>query len=531
MKKWAMILLLSVIYAFARAENTPDSAAQGFFAALTDGEYAQAADFCVNGEAVRRWNPPLFTRLFVYDMVQDISVSDVAVTDDTAMAVLCVTAMDLANEEVAYETTVAIMDRLATETDAATDLEYARITQENYRDFTTEYTVPVWLLRHNGVWLVDDDATFALWRGEAPLRVKVASYGHITYDEATLQYEAEDGKTPPWKIWLRLESEMDEEGLGEFWLEGGACDASLERHMDFYAIGYNAVYQRWHAHNGAYHAVLRVESLPETGELHALRRFNMDALTYVEERVTIPFENVPYFSGVPENSVQFSMQYYMRIMQEAEMNRWGGKKTYTLCTIGDWLDHFEPYGVWKWEGLTQEMRDLPIVNDQYALYMLHGVMQKAEGYFGVYDVLFKSQGQGIVPYKQECNMCPVNNMRYFGAESNYWDTAQAGFQLPVLISLTAGVDPDETLRAIQLEATFSGELIDYIGDHDSSTRLGPRTSMPVDTSTMQHWTGSVLNMPLHEESYHWVYSEPEEPEEDTETIIEWAFPEEEKGRG
>lgn len=517
MKKCWIILLLSMICICTRAENAPGSSAQGFFAALTAGEYAQSADFCVDGAAVRQWNPPLFTREIVYGTVQEISVSQVQETGDHALVTLAVTALNLQDEEVRYEATCGAMDFLATKAESEEDAEYLQMLKENFKDRTETYAVPVHMVRQDDVWRVDEKATFDLWRGDAPLRVKAVSYGRITYDEATLQYAAEDGKTPPWKIWLRLESETDEEGLGEFVLEGGACDASLERHMDFYAMGYNAVYQRWHAHDDAYHAVLRVESLPETGELHALRRFNLDALTYAEERVTIPFEDVPYFSGVPENSVQFSIQRYTRITEEGR--HWGKKE---LRTIGDWLDRFEPYGVWKWAGLTQEMRDLPIVNDQYALYMLHGAMRKAEGFFGVYDVSFKALGQGIVPYEQECSMCPVNNMRYFGAESSCCDTAQAGFQLPVLIPLVVGADPDETLRALQLEATFSGELIDYIGEHDSAMRLGPRTSIPVDTSDMQNWAGSVLDMPLDEEAYHWVYSETEETED---------FPEEEKGKG
>jgi len=525
-KKFVYLLVLLCVCFCARAEDMPSGVALRFFSALTTGDYASAAALCVNGEGVRQWNPPLYTKLFMYDTVQEISVDSVQETENGALVTLAVTAMDMAGDEVLYETAVAVMDRLATVPEDEEELEYALITQENFRNVTAEYAVPVYLVQKDGAWLVDDAETFHLWRGEAPFRVEVVSYGDITYDAATLQYAAEEGKTPPWQIWLRLESEMDEEGLGEFMLENGACDQSLERHMDFYALGYNAAYQRWHAHDGAYHAVLRVESLPETGELHALRRFNLDALTYVEERVSIPFENVPYYSGVPDNSVCFSMQYYTRITEEGR--RWGRKE---LRTIGDWLDRFEPYGVWKWEDVTQEMRDLPIVNDQYALYMLHGVMQKAEGFFGVYDVSFKAQGKGIVPYKKECNMCPVNDMRYFGAESDYWETAQDGFQLPVLIPLKEEGEPDESLRNMQLWATFSGELIDYIGAHDSATRLGPRTSLPIDMSGIQYWEGSVLDMPLCEETYHWVYSEQESPEEETENIMEGDFPEEEKGRG
>ena len=525
MKKCVLMMLLSLWILAAHAENTPEMAAQGFFVALTKGEYTQAADFCVDGEAVRQWNPPLFTKMFVYDMVQEISVSGVEETGDGALAMLCVTALDMENEEVAYETAAALMDRLATAAEYETDLEYAQVVQDHYRDFTAEYTVPVHVVQKNGAWLVDTEKTFALWRGDVPLCVRVASYGHITYDEATLKYVDEEGEVPPWQIWLRLESKNDEEGLGEFSLEGGACDQSLERHMAFDAFGFYGAYQRWHPYNGAYHAVLRMENLPETGVLHALRRFNLDAPTYVEEQVSIPFENVPYYSGVPENSVRFSMQRYTRITEEAEMKRWGGKVTYQLRTIGDWLDRYEIYGVWKWAEMTEEIRKLPVVNDQYALYMLQGVMEKAAGHFGVYDVAFASFGPEMVPTMLECNECPVNDMRYFGAESNVCDTAQASFAIPVLIPLQAGADAEETLRAMQLQATFSGELIDYIGEHDSATRLGPRTSLPVDLSGMQYWEGSVLDMPEPEETYHWVYWEEEE------SVEEVDFPEEEKGSG
>lgn len=508
MKKYIWILLLCLCCISGSAENGAGDAAQGFFTALTKGEYAQAASYCADGEMVKKWKPPLVTKLFVYDMVQNIAVSQVQATDEEALVTLCVTGLDIQNEDVLWDIIGEVRDFLAMDVEYEESWDYLWEIQQRAKEFLTEYAVPVYVVRQNGVWVVDDAATFDLWRGDAPLTVRAVSYGYIMYDEATLAYADKEGEVPPWNIWLRLESEADEEGLGEFSLEDGSCAASLERHYDYHAIGYNLVFQRWKKNNGVYHAVLRMENLPEAGVLHALRRFNLDSPTYVEQQISIPFENVPYYSGVPEQAVVFSIQHYARISEEVQVQ--GYQKTKTLRTIGDWLAHYERHGVWKWAELTPEMCDLPISNEQYALYMLHGTVQKAEGCFGVYDVLFAAQGKGIVPLKRECGMCPVNEMRYYGAETNYWDTAQGSFQLPVLIPLQEGIDPDEMLRSLQITATFSGELIDYIGEHDTATRLGPRTSTPVDLGEMQRWEENPLYMPESKTEYYWEWDSSDE---------------------
>ena len=511
MKKYIWILLLWLCCIEAGAENGAGDVAQGFFDALTKGEYVQAASYCADGEMVKRWNPPLITKLFVYDMVQDIAVSQVQATEDEALVTLCVTALDMQSEDVLRDIICEVRDFLAMDVECEESWDYLLEIQQWAKEFVTEYAVPVYAVRQNGVWVVDDAATFDLWRRDAPLTVRAVSYGYITYDEATLAYADAEGEVPPWNIWLRLESEADEEGLGEFSLENGSCAASLESHNDYRAIGYNPIFQRWKKYDGAYHAVLRVADLPQRGTLRALRRFNLMSLTYTEQLVVIDFENVPYDNGVPDGSVRFDVQYYARVSEEDQ-----------LLTIGDWLDHFNRWSAWQWRNVTEQMRALPVVNTEYALYVLHGTIQKDAGCFGVYDVLFASDGSGIVPYMEQCDMCTVNAMRYFGREGDWYDFAQMPFVLYVLVPLQEGVDPEKTLRSMQITATFSGELIDYVGAHDSATRLGPRTTVQIDLSRMQRWEGSVMEMPEIEESYHWKWNFDEDDESVEEDSRVWA---------
>jgi len=526
-KKRVWLLLILCLCGWAQAEASPEQVALQFFTSLTTGDYASAAALCMNGDSVQEWAPPVITRDIIYPSIRDLTVEQTEITGETARVLLSLSAVDLQNEEAAWAIAydLPVWDHLSGEMpDADFTAEDLRDLQTFLQSFTARFSVPVCLNRQEGVWQVNEQATFALWAEDTPLNVRAVSYGRITYDAATLQYEDASDGLPPWKVWLRLESDSDAEELSDFSLENVLCSSTLERHHDFEAFGYQSVAQCWKAYGGAYHAVLRLEALPEEGALRAVRRQNLYTPLYVQRNVSIPFAAVPYDSGVPDGGVQFRVQHYTRIAEEAKLQGW---KT-AQRTIGDWLDYFEPYVVWVWEDLPQEVRDLPIVNDRYALYMLRGTIEKAAGCFGVYDALFHAEGPGCIPLMNQCNMCAVNDIRYLGADSDWYDFAQRSFELPVLMPLQSGVDLDALLRAMQIEATFSGEMIDYIGEHDSATRLGPRTSTAIDLSGMQRWDGSVLDMPWGENSDYWNAFDDEQEEQ---TEDEEDFPEEEKGRG
>lgn len=531
MKKIVCLLAVLCVCFCARAEESPESVALQFFKTLTAGDYASAASLCVDGDDVRAWNPPVITRDIVYPSVCDLTVTQNKVTGKTAQITLSAKAADIRNEEVEEQINLPVWDHLACEIDGEDEF-YSSIDlqelQEFLQEFTAYFSVPVCLTQQNDGWKVDEQATFALWAADTPLSVRAVSYGLITYDTATLKYEDTSQGLPPWKIWLRLESDEDVEELSEFSLENGLCSPTLEQHHDFYAFGYNSVAKCWKEYGGAYHAVLRLERLPAEGTLQAVRRQNIYTPLYVQRSVRIPFSNVPYDDGVPENGVRFAVKYYNRIAEEVPIQRW--KDTYMLRTMGDFLDDFDRFETWVWEDLP-DVRDLPVINEQYALYMLHGAIEKEEGCFGVYDVMLHTDSRVILPLFSQCSMCEVNSMRYFGADSGTADFAQMPFSLPVLIPLQEGVDPDVTLREMVIEAAFSGEMIDYLGAHDSATRLGPRSTVLVDLGGMQRWEGSVRDMPQSEHVRYWDVWQEEEDDEETFITIDYELSEDEKGAG
>ena len=539
----SFFILLMIRFSASQADASAADAAIRFQKALAACDWAQAAEYCIDGSALLEWSPPAVTREIVYPSIKDVRLRDISAEDGETIVTLSLSAIDLSSEDfllLALEQ-FGLKDLYQKESGAhplrdpgaAVNRSFAQAPPEHRRTFSVPYV----LRQTGGEWRIDLSATLARWPGEPQPRITAVSYGEITNDAAQLQYYLNDllyadaivwpeemdwsvwlnqlapaqvfGAlgVPERNIWLRLTADQPAENLVDFEWVGGACEPSLEIHYDYDTFsGYGCIARRWAAYGDTCHAVL-MASLPHAigapldgHTLRCRRCLNILSPMYKEDHVEILLNGVPFQMLPPENGIHFTVDHFMR-MREGEYKLGLGDKT-QVTTLGQLLRYeYEGDGYDSvWLDIPEEAADLPVTNDRYALYRLQGTAAKAAGDFGVYDVMFKSVAGGVwIEAYERCGMCEaIDGFDLPGGDSTLTDTLQAPFDVLVLLPINgrSEAELENALRSLSLTATFSAEKIDFCYvQHGTTTRIGPRSSVKVDLSQMRRWEDGFCTLP------------------------------------
>lgn len=519
----------------------PEDMAVHFVEVLATGDWVWASNLCTDPKDIEGRSPPFVTKYLVFPSISDVKVVDVRESDDTAAVTLSMSAVDFdAVTEDGYTLRdwfvgeLNVSDVYAPETmrnDSAiiSLLRGANGLTEALRQHTKRYEVPYILRRVEGEWemewVVDMKATVAGW-GISAVSVAPVSYGTLTHDYAQRRYYAQDAYddrlfTLPdglpwdtwlrnipveeifsatgkliWNVWLRLAAEGDAEGLYGFSVSPAQADCeTLPAH--FYGFGNVVEHKRWITISNRRRGVLEMHLPIKEGEpisgytVSARRHMNIWMPMYAEETLSFPLEDVPYESLCPPGGVSFAVQHFMKIRE-------GG-------TLGELMAHEDDVGYADsiFPDAPEGIGGLPVLNDAYALYRLQGTMEKVPGDFGAYDVTFALarpvDGVYVEAYEQ-CSMCDaIDGFDMMGAESTCDETLHRAFDVQVLVRIDGRTEEEleELLRALPLTATFSCEEWDFCYEqHGTTTRIGPRTTVDIDTSRMAFWPGTTHDLPI-----------------------------------
>lgn len=536
-KKWGVriglfLCLLFVFVGTARGEDAPGNVALRFQEALKETDWALAASLCLDGEMLTTWSPPEHMRYAVYPSIEDVALKDVQRMDDCAVVTLSLTAFDLTQEEDFVNKTVGLENLYQPDTaeeialrlhSMLQDLEYTR----------RKFEIPYVLRPAEDTWKVDLASTLARWPYEPAPAVSAVSYGIMDYDSALLGYFVDEAVSsgslkhpddvdgirwrasltadevfdalgePVYNVWLRLTADAPAEELTDFSLAGGACRGAPERYFD-YTYPPKILVRHWVAANGGESAVL-LAALPLEGKedlrgytLSCRRRLNNGLPFYREETLSLPLEGVPYEEAVPPDGVRFTLNRFLRLREGLYPDWWN--QAVSVETLGQLLaDEYDDGGYPVWLNLPEDIADLPLTNDRYALYRLQGTITKAPGDFGVYDVTFTSQTEGVfVEAFEYCGSCyAIDNFDLAGAQSGLRERLQIPIDLTVLLPIEgrSEAELEEALRSLRMTASFSGEEIDYCYEqHGTTTRIGPRSSVVVDLYALERWEGDFAGL-------------------------------------
>lgn len=536
-RKWSarlglILCLLIASVCPAQGEDAPGEIALRFQAALKANDRALAAALCLDGEALASWAPPEHMRFAVYPSIEDAALASVERSDACAVVTLSLTALDLTQEEAFVNKTEGLENLY--QPDSAEEIALRLNAMQQELEHTRRaFSIPYVLRPVGDTWKVDLAATLSRWPYEPAPAVSVASYGILEYDSALLSYfidEAllagslecpEDADWVQWRasltadevfgalgepvynVWLRLTADTPAEELTDFCLAGGACRTAPERYFD-YVDPPDILARHWVGVGGRENAVL-LAALPLEGKgdlcgytLSCRRRLNSGLPFYREETLVLPLEGVPYAEAVPAGSVRFTLDRFFRLQEGLYTQRWG--QTVPVETLGQLMvDEFDGGGEPVWLRLPEDIAGLPVTNDRYALYRLQGTLAKASGYFGVYDVTFTTQTEGaFVKAFERCGTCDaIDVFDLPGMHSGRQELLQIPVDLTVLLPIEGRTEDEleDALRNLDITASFSGEKIDYCYEqHGTTTRIGPRSSIAADLSSLSRWDGDYTGL-------------------------------------
>lgn len=522
-----------------------------FLESLSEGGFKRAARFCVDPDKFQNWAPPAVTQYLVFPSIRDTHVKDVTVNGDTATVTLSMSAIDFdavmelggtLREELLYNLNLsneyATLDALYEENLVWLIHGSTEFMQEANKHRKL-YEIP-YVLRDTGEeWKIDLAATLDRWH-TATATVTPVSYGTLTYDYAQKRYYADDAlydglltcpndadwalwlhglttdeifsakKTPVWNVWLRLTAEGNTDGLYGFTVDSvtAFCETLPVAYPDFDS---NVIERHWVSIHNKQRAVLEMyipvkSGLPLPGyTVHYRQRSNIWTPLYYETEHSFPLADVPYDPGCPKSGVSFTVDHLMRVGTVVRKNMDG---TITADTLGALMENeydYEHTDDSIFLSVPEGIADLPIVNSEYALYRLEGTVSKESGDFGVYDVTFAlaSPVDGIwVEAYEQCSSCDaIDEFDLMGKENIFPETLLSAFDVQVLIRIDGRTDDqlETLLRTLPIMASFSAEKWDFCYEqHGTTTRIGPRTILPVNTSDMVRWAGTLKDLPRAE---------------------------------
>jgi hypothetical protein len=530
--------------------DDPRESAVLFQEALVEGGWVRASRFCADPGILLNWSPPAVTKYIVFPSIKEIKAVAARIEGDMATVTLSMSAIDF---DAVTEDGLTLRDELLSNLNlgdeyAAGDELYDEAMvwlihgsaewmtkADGYRK---RYEIPYILRRTGNEWYIDLAATLA-YRHPARVTVTPLSYGILTYDYAQRRYYAIDAVvdgllscpddldwgrclqrfsrdeifsalgTPAWNVWLRLKAEGDAEGLYDFSVDNAAQCALLP--VAYAEFGCWAYTRRWAAIQNEQRAALEMYipvnvGRPLEGYTVACRhRSSIWTPWYAEEVLSFSLDGTPYDTGYPAGSVTFTVDHFMRVNA---VSRQRYNETITADTLGVLMkDEFDKEYMSEsvFLNVPEGIADLPILNNEYALYRLEGTITKESGYFGVYDVTFGLEtpvdGVWIEAYEQ-CPSCDVIDMfDLLGKESTLMETLQRSFDIQVLIRVDGRTDEEleMLIRTLKFAATFSAEEWDFsYEEHGTTTRIGPRSTLPLDMSGMTRWTGTLGDLPRAE---------------------------------
>ncbi len=538
------LLLPSMIT--TRAEITPpEERAVIFMEALQEGSWKRASRFCTDPSVLKSWTPPAVTRYMVFPLLRDIKVKDVKTEGDTAYVTLSVSAVDF---DAPFMDDWPFRDDLISELSLSD--EYATL-EELYEedlvwlihgsgDFLQEadkhrktVEIPYALKKTEDEWLIDLKATLEGWHASIA-KVTPLSYGTLTYDYAQKRYYARDAMdskglsipkdkdysqwlrdipveeifaamhTPVWNVWLRLTADSEAEGVYGFTVDSNAA-GSESRPVIYADFDFNITVKHWVMISGVRRATLEMYIPHEAGQpldgytVRYRQRFSIWSPMYYETESSFKLSNVPYDPGYPQDGVTFTANQFMRVGPAIDTRANHSGPADTLGVLMENEFDNDSYDICVMPGVPDGIGDLPILNKEYALFRLQGETRKTSGDYGVYDVTFGLSApvdDVWVEAYEECNQCDeIDGCSLYGTESGLMEeTLQSSFDIQVLVRIDGRTDAELNafVKSLPLTATFSAEEWDFSYEqHGTTSRIGPRTTLPVDTSRMTLWEGTL----------------------------------------
>ncbi len=555
-----VIYLWTVLSGFTQSpaltiEYTPEDAAIYFMDTLKEGSWQYVANLCTDPDEFVKWTPPFVTKYLVFPSIDDIAVKQVKVIGDTAEVILSLSAADFGFiDEVGFTLAdnflweLCLADEYAAE-DSVVDENWVWLINGSsdlmtqVRQHRKQNEIPFSLKNVQGKWLIDLAATKKL-RQMPSLEFAPLSYGRLSYDYAQKRYYALDALhekvisnildmewdnwmqsitaddlfaalgQPKWNVWLRLQAQGDAEGLYGFSASDSKvqCAPGLVKYPVF---GFTVQDRHWAVIGGQLRGVLEMH-VPEATEkplgdisIHCRRRMNLWTPLYYEEELSFSLDDVPYDSGCPKDGVSITVNHCMRV-EKAELDITNRKlKSDNMGSMMENAFYTDSPDDTVLFNAYKEIGDLPLLNNEYALYRLEGTMRKEQGEFGVYDVTFDLatpvHGVWVEAFEQcssECGEIVGNNL--MGAESTCLEKLQSSFDVMVLVRIDGRSEQElnTLLRSLQIAATFSCEEWNFSYEqHGTTTRIGPRSTLPIDLSNMEYWPGTAEDLPRDDTIY------------------------------
>lgn len=547
-----LICLMIALYCIAMPaladSSKPEETAVIFAEILAEGGFQHASRFVFEPDKFTSWIPPAVTQYIVFPSISDIQVKDVQVNGDTAIVTLSMSAI---NFDAATEMGGTLRDDLLYSLNLS--YEYATLDElyeenlvwliQGSTEFMQEalkhkklYEIPYVLKDTGEEWKIDLAATLDRWHA-VTATVSPVSYGTLTYDYAQRRYYMwepfYDGlltctddadwdlwlhrlttdeifsarKTPVWNVWMRLTAKGDTDGLYGFTVDSdtASCETLPVSYPDYDT---NVADRHWVTIHNEQRAVLEMYLPKENGKplsgytVHCRQRSNIWTPMYYETELSFPLADVPYDPGCPKGGASFTVDHFMRVGSAVHKSI---DRTIVTDTLGTLMENEYDYEYTDdsiFLNVPEEIADLPIVNREYALYRLEGTIAKESGDFGVYDVTFglASPVDGVwVEAYEQCSSCDaIDGSNLMGKENIFHETLRRAFDVQVLVRIDGRTDDqlEVLLRALPITASFSAEEWDFCYEqHGTTTRIGPRTTLPVDTSVMARWTGTLEDLP------------------------------------
>lgn len=346
-----------------------------------------------------------------------------------------------------------------------------------------------------------------------PFDLRAVSWGQIGQDEATARYAQ---RVAGANVWLRLDSAehpADLEDLSDFRVVAGraACaPMPVPLSVGDYALNdwLTVHFRPWQGESrGALPIALQPgESLQ--GVVIACTRTRADG---TQETITLPLAGVPMDPGMPDGAVSLSMQRYTPFERTVEQTAAFDHISDNPFTFGGLLeDAFQAM-----PGAPADVLALPLDAPGYRLWVLEGVMIKAPGPFGAYDVTFALEnpppGVWLAAWQADDAYGELDGFDMIAggvilpdglsrdyADAQMWlkETTSGRIALLLLVQGREDADMDALLKTLAIRASFSAEKWNISYEQGGlTTAIGPRSAAMADMQPIMRGEGVLRDIP------------------------------------